>query len=756
MKKKQLLSAITAAAVCCSVMMPSALAGDTHIVQVTQGIGFTSDAVGTNTWSTSEQKNITYTPQIGYGLTGLSVQSRDDKGANYEAQTVTLRDKPSTITVGGVTYPLQYEGNSLTMTIPRFCEDDLILGASASGVSYSLTATADADINVSGGSSNAKAGELITLVATPQNMAQITRIQITREDAANTANIADGAVRVGGVSYPFTVSSGGVVSMKLNATENLQVHFYGTAGQPTEKYRCVLVKGGQGVAPERDKQFVLEGGNVNATATARSGWEITEVTVEMPDKTVWGRVDAGRIYLDGKEYRIDYTGQSVTLHLTDVRQDISVFFSAEEADSTDTGYDHNHSDCGSKRLTLDTSEGKGVRITRDSNRVIDRGDDVVFTIEPKAGYWLDTVTLRVGSESKTVNADASQIKVAGRPYDMEMDEDGIVTLTAYDVRDCLKVSAVADKDASSDKSYAVTTKRSDHCTVKLSTARVDKGDSVKLTVTPFNRYELDEVTLQIGASSKTVDADATEIKVGNRTYPMSLSASGVLTLTVNQVQSSVQVSATATETEKQNTGSSSNGQQPAGHLSLNKGGRTPYFIGQPENRFAPEAFLSRAEAVTMLSRLTSYQAGTAYPMGAPDVQTGAYYSGAVNAFYNAGILSDSSFRPSAEITRGELAVMLYRLDVGTASTGAYASSFHDVPINGELYDAVSYGASRGWIQGYADGTFRPTGRITRAETAKLINRATSRPQAQSTVITFADVPTSHWAYSEILSATTLV
>ncbi|MCU6790447.1 S-layer homology domain-containing protein, partial [Agathobaculum ammoniilyticum] len=72
---------------------------------------------------------------------------------------------------------------------------------------------------------------------------------------------------------------------------------------------------------------------------------------------------------------------------------------------------------------------------------------------------------------------------------------------------------------------------------------------------------------------------------------------------------------------------------------------------------------------------------------------------------------------------------------------------------GETHDAVAYGQMHGWINGYKDGMFRPDASITRAEAAKLINRVTSRPlRVQSIQTRFADVPASHWAFWDIISA----
>lgn len=84
----------------------------------------------------------------------------------------------------------------------------------------------------------------------------------------------------------------------------------------------------------------------------------------------------------------------------------------------------------------------------------------------------------------------------------------------------------------------------------------------------------------------------------------------------------------------------------------------------------------------------------------------------------------------------------------------YGNEFYNTwGPNGKGHDAVAYGQLHGWIKGYPDGTFRPNHSITRAEAAKLINRVTGRSlRVQAIVTQFTDVPASHWAYREIVSA----
>ena len=76
---------------------------------------------------------------------------------------------------------------------------------------------------------------------------------------------------------------------------------------------------------------------------------------------------------------------------------------------------------------------------------------------------------------------------------------------------------------------------------------VDNGTDIEfeIYVTDDERYELDEVTLRLDDSSRTVDADATSIRVAGKTCKMETDSDGVLHLYVNDVDKPVYVSATA-------------------------------------------------------------------------------------------------------------------------------------------------------------------------------------------------------------------
>lgn len=78
---------------------------------------------------------------------------------------------------------------------------------------------------------------------------------------------------------------------------------------------------------------------------------------------------------------------------------------------------------------------------------------------------------------------------------------------------------------------------------------------------------------------------------------------------------------------------------------------------------------------------------------------------------------------------------------------AFAADFSDFNSLHWAYTYVQTLVNDGTINGYADGTFRPEGTVTRAEFVKMIGNG---PETRDTV--FDDVPSSHWAYNYIMTS----
>ena len=184
-----------------------------------------------------------------------------------------------------------------------------------------------------------------------------------------------------------------------------------------------------------------------------------------------------------------------------------------------------------------------------------------------------------------------------------------------------------------------------------------------------------------------------------------------------------------------------------------------YIIGYDDGNVKPQNNITRAEVATIFFRLLTDDARAYYwstDSGFSDVNPGDWYNNAVATMVNAGILngySDGTFRPNANITRGEFATIAARFLSNPYST---KDRFYDTEGHwAEVY--INRAAEAGWIDGYPDGTFRPDQAITRAEAVTLVNavlgRAPHEDHLLPDMITWPDNPKSAWYYEAIQEAT---
>ncbi len=113
---------------------------------------------------------------------------------------------------------------------------------------------------------------------------------------------------------------------------------------------------------------------------------------------------------------------------------------------------------------------------------------------------------------------------------------------------------------------------------------------------------------------------------------------------------------------------------------------------------------------------------------------------------------DGSVRPNGPISREEIAAILYRImphkyDAPFTTTGEV---FPDVELGRWSDTEIEYMTDKQVIFGYPDGTFRPEGKLTRAEFAALVFRFAG-VEAAEIENPFVDLEEDHWAYNEILS-----
>ena len=247
--------------------------------------------------------------------------------------------------------------------------------------------------------------------------------------------------------------------------------------------------------------------------------------------------------------------------------------------------------------------------------------------------------------------------------------------------------------------YAITVEDSENGEVESSRTRAARGDTVTLTVTPDEGYELDTLTV---TDSKGEELELTNKGGGKYTFEM---PSGKVTVEAEFVQEEA--------AELPFTDVPENAWYYDAVAYAYENG---WMNGTTSTTFAPGSTTSRAMIVTILHRIEgkpSIQESSAFL----DVPLDAWYADAVDWAAEHGIVegySDTAFGPNDPITREQMAAILYR----------YAQyKGYDVSAKADLNkEALQWANAEGLINGKGDGVLDPKGQATRAEAAVILTR----------------------------------
>lgn len=209
------------------------------------------------------------------------------------------------------------------------------------------------------------------------------------------------------------------------------------------------------------------------------------------------------------------------------------------------------------------------------------------------------------------------------------------------------------------------------------------------------------------------------------------------------------------ESEEQNYGESR--ERSWGKVSdvLNTDEHKAYISGYENGFFRPNNQITRAEAVQMFYSLLRDKTGEKKSF--PDIASG-WYKEAVETVAGLGILGgyeDGTFRPNNKITRAEFVTIA----VGFDTLAPTENNFTDVKDTSWAAPYITTAAAKGWVSGDGDGAFRPNAGITRAEAVTVLNKMLGRKgdaeiQQKTDAKNFYDVFPEHWAYKQILEAST--
>ena len=247
-------------------------------------------------------------------------------------------------------------------------------------------------------------------------------------------------------------------------------------------------------------------------------------------------------------------------------------------------------------------------------------------------------------------------------------------------------------------------------TVTVSKNKASKGDEITLTVVPDVGYELDTLTIT-DKDGKTVDY--TKGEDGRYIFIMPVSAV-IIDATFKEMRRAETVSLPFTDVSK----------NAWFYNAVKYVYENDLFSGTSTTTFNPNVSMTRSMMVTVLYRLAGYSASGENVF--VDVPDDAWYTNAVSWAAANGIVSgvgNDRFAPAAEITREQMAVMLYNYCTYKGITLLAVSetgNFSDITdISAWAAEAVQAMYQAGILNGKENNIFDPKGTATRAEVAQM-------------------------------------
>ena len=236
--------------------------------------------------------------------------------------------------------------------------------------------------------------------------------------------------------------------------------------------------------------------------------------------------------------------------------------------------------------------------------------------------------------------------------------------------------------------------------VKVSPTRASRGQTVTITVTPDEGYEL--------ASLAVYDADGDAVSLtdaGNGKYTFTMPRSKV---TVEAAFSEIVEEPEALPFVDVPTGAY---YYDAVAWAVENG----VTGGTSATTFSPDNACTRAQMMTFLWRAAGSPEPESNVNPFADVSSSAYYYKAVLWAVENGITSGTSattFSPDATVTRGQTVTFLWR---NAGSPAASGGSFADVAPDAYYAPAVAWAAREGITGGTSATTFSPDNACTRAQ-----------------------------------------
>lgn len=274
----------------------------------------------------------------------------------------------------------------------------------------------------------------------------------------------------------------------------------------------------------------------------------------------------------------------------------------------------------------------------------------------------------------------------------------------------------AGSTSSSDRYEITKPSKVENGSIKVSDSKAEKGDTVTITVTPDEGYELNKLAVY--------DEDGDKIDLKDK-------GDGKFTFEMPKGDVEIEVSFALIEDETVKANFADVAADAWYADAIQYVYENGMMSGTSETTFSPDLTTTRGMIVTILYRLEGSPDLSNENLGYPyaDIDANAYYADAVYWARQNGIVSGMSaeqFAPNNAITREQMAAILYRYaqfkgyDV---SAKADLSVYTDAAqVSTYATDAMAWANGAQLITGTSATTLTPAGNATRAQVATILMR----------------------------------
>lgn len=673
-------------------------------------------------------------------ITSVTISSATDR--------VTLTGKEYRFTLDGRAYRVDSLSNGSKVLYFDSFPGNITIDVDSKETRHVITLQHDGDSDFEGSRDEIIVydgdSETITFKALDSSK-DIERLVFTVNGKKITADYDDDYVVIDGTRQYLNWMNGKVEVELRDIQSSMTIKSFTT--DYDEDYRITVDHDG-GATTTNAYVYVNHGQSRTITFKERSGYTIEAIRVTVDGETYEAERGDSYLTVDGRRCSLSWGSSKSSITLNNIRDDMKVYCDTDYAGTSNPTW-------GDYTVTLENDRGSYYLGYGEIG--VDSGDDQEVSFYAEDGNRLQRLEIVYKGTTYKANYGASSVTINGQRCSVDWDGRDSVSIDLRNIKGNMTVRAVSDRTTDS---KTITRDAGTGANIDLSTssASVDVGRAVTVTVRPDSGYTIDTVTFSFDSRSEraVLNRFDTAFTLGGVTYTTTRGNDGSLSVRFDSVPANMTVKATAVQGTVVTPPVVSGTTHEA------------YIAGIGNGLFAPNRTVTRGEALVMLLRATqSLNADSMTGMVQHpfiDVGPTSWLYNYVTVAYNRGYLfylngtTPTNFNPNAPISRAQFVELACRV-FGISNNGPVNTQYNDVLPGYWGASYITQATAAGWINGYGDGRFGPDDTLTRAQLVTIINRATGRradPGFLNANIgrlnTFSDVGPSYWAYYDILEA----